>query len=249
MRIFLKNLLHSLPLNISMRCLLVSFFAFQVILFQQNAFADSKIEGKDSYQGAINKSALKTDVTFQPISPLSGSKNISSDFGMRRDPFNGLWSNHLGVDYPANKGTPILAIESGTVIQSNYIGRYGNLVEIDHGSGFTSKYGHASQLLVNVGQQVQQGEVIALVGSTGYSTGPHLHFEISQVGQVMSPSEFLKDGVQLIQSNQKFPLKVKQIPTRTISDSELSHTNFKQYFKQGEIVVAIRVRSGKALKW
>jgi len=232
-----------------MRCWLASFFVLQLIFFQQNTFADSKIEGIDFYQSPINKSALKTDVTFQPISPLSGSKNISSDFGVRRDPFNGLWSNHHGVDYPANKGTPILAIESGTVIQSNYIGRYGNLVEIDHGNGFTTKYGHASQLLVNVGQQVQQGQVIALVGSTGYSTGPHLHFEISQVGQLMSPSEFLKDGIQLIQSNQKFPLKIKQVPTRTINDSELSHTNFKPYFKQGEIVVAVRVRSGKTLKW
>jgi hypothetical protein len=230
-----------------MRCLLASFFVLQLILFQQNTFAGSKIEVIDSYLGAINKSALKTDVPFQPISPLSGSKKISSDFGVRRDPFNGLWSNHLGVDYPANEGTPILAIESGTVIQSNYIGRYGNLVEIDHGNGFTSKYGHASQLLVNVGQQVQQGEVIALVGSTGYSTGPHLHFEIAEIGKVFSPINLLKHFDQHGEINHKL-LKLPHARNESFKDNDYSEHNIKSYFISGETIVALKVRSGKVLK-
>jgi len=137
------------------------------------------------------KDIVSKSEEFQPILPMGNIKNISSSFGRRLDPFTGLLENHQGVDYPAAIGTPILATASGTITQAGYNGGYGNLVEIDHGQGYSSKYGHASQILVRVGQLVQRGQIIALVGSTGYSTGPHLHFEMAQHGQAFNPLAFM----------------------------------------------------------
>ncbi|MGE5674847.1 MAG: murein hydrolase activator EnvC family protein [Mycobacterium leprae] len=115
---------------------------------------------------------------FDPTPPLKGTLRITDSFGLRIHPIFGGESFHGGTDFAANAGEPIYAIEDGVVIHAAWDDVYGNRVVIDHGDGIASWYGHASKLLVSVGQTVKQGETIALVGSTGLSTGPHLHLEI-----------------------------------------------------------------------
>jgi murein DD-endopeptidase MepM/ murein hydrolase activator NlpD len=98
---------------------------------------------------------------------------------------------HEGIDIGASSGTPIWAAAAGTVIWSGWRGGYGNCVVVDHGNGLATLYGHSSALLVPVGQRVSQGETIALVGSTGNSTGPHLHFEVRVNGSAVDPLLYL----------------------------------------------------------
>lgn len=117
---------------------------------------------------------------------------VSSDFGIRIDPFTGKKNFHEGIDFPAKPGTPIKAAAGGVVVFSGYHSGYGNMVAIDHGNALVSRYAHASRLLVDVGQVVLKGQKIAEIGSTGRSTGPHLHFEIRHNGIPLNPSRFLK---------------------------------------------------------
>ena len=116
---------------------------------------------------------------------------ISSHFGKRRDPFHGRPAWHAGVDFSAVKGTKIHAAASGIVEFSGNRYGYGLTVQIRHGNGYQTRYGHANKLLVEPGQMVEQGEAIALVGSTGRSTGPHLHFEVLKNGRAINPMKFL----------------------------------------------------------
>ena len=111
--------------------------------------------------------------------PLDQKLVISSAFGLRTSPFSGEHEQHEGLDIPAQTGSPILATGNGKVIYAGFVPGYGNLVEIDHGQGYTTRYGHAQTLLVKTGDEVKQSQAIATVGSTGKSTGPHLHFEVS----------------------------------------------------------------------
>jgi murein DD-endopeptidase MepM/ murein hydrolase activator NlpD len=125
-----------------------------------------------------------------------GLYSISSPFGIRLDPMTGKTENHKGVDFAAPLGTPIHAGASGTVIYAQFgsfpYGGYGNVVVIRHSSSLISLYGHCSKLLVAQGQTVQQGQEIALVGSTGDSTGNHCHFEIRQNNNSVDPINYLK---------------------------------------------------------
>jgi murein DD-endopeptidase MepM/ murein hydrolase activator NlpD len=107
--------------------------------------------------------------------------NVSSPFGYRGRDF------HPGIDIAARTGTPFVAAASGTVIQACYSGGYGNMILINHGNGAVTRYGHASKLMVSAGQHVEKGQTVGLVGSTGYSTGPHLHFEVIINGQTVNP--------------------------------------------------------------
>ena len=116
----------------------------------------------------------------------------SSNFGFRIDPFTGLNSYHEGVDFPAEPGTPIVAAASGKVIAAGYHPQYGKIVEIDHGNGLLSRYAHASQIHVREGDLVMRGQRVAAVGSTGRSTGPHLHFEVRLNGVPQNPARFLQ---------------------------------------------------------
>ncbi len=118
----------------------------------------------------------------------------SSNFGWRVDPFNGLSAMHEGVDYVVPEGTPIYASAGGVVSYADMNSSYGNMVEIDHGNEIITRYAHASKLLVKVGQVVRRGEKIAEVGSTGRSTGNHLHFEIRYRGIAQNPVRFLKNA-------------------------------------------------------
>lgn len=129
---------------------------------------------------------------FQPIQPLPrGTYWHSSAFGMRTHPITGVWGQHTGLDYAANAGTAIMAIEDGVVLRAESSGGYGLLVVIDHGGGISSWYAHARKLLVQAGQEVKQGQLIAEVGSTGNSTGPHLHLEIRVNNVPQNPIEYL----------------------------------------------------------
>ncbi|MDF9787567.1 murein DD-endopeptidase MepM/ murein hydrolase activator NlpD [Polynucleobacter sphagniphilus] len=119
--------------------------------------------------------------TISPVvtKPLDQKLIISSAFGTRVSAFSGEHEQHEGLDIPAQAGSPILATGNGKVTYAGYAPGYGNLVEIDHGQGYATRYGHAQTLLVKTGDTVKQSQIIATVGSTGRSTGPHLHFEVS----------------------------------------------------------------------
>lgn len=125
--------------------------------------------------------------------PLDGDYRISSGFGTRTDPINGVVKTHGGTDIAAATGTPILAAADGVVEIAGYnAGGYGYYVKISHGDGYETLYGHCSVLLVSTGQAVKQGQVIAKVGSTGHSTGPHLHFEVRYNGNKVNPMQFFQ---------------------------------------------------------
>jgi murein DD-endopeptidase MepM/ murein hydrolase activator NlpD len=115
----------------------------------------------------------------------------SSGFGQRSDPFTGARAFHEGLDFVAEAGTPVVAAAAGVVAASELQSEYGNIIEVDHGNGLTTRYAHLSKRLVNVGDVVFKGHQIAEVGSTGRSTGAHLHFEVRNQGQAVDPSKFL----------------------------------------------------------
>ena len=118
----------------------------------------------------------------------------SSNFGYRIDPFTGQHAFHDGVDFPAGAGTPIVAAASGKVVFADANAEYGKLVEIDHGNGLVTRYAHVSRVFVRSGDLVIAGQQIATVGSTGRSTGPHLHFEIRSKGVAQNPARFLESA-------------------------------------------------------
>ncbi len=119
------------------------------------------------------------------------STYITSEFGYRIHPITGIWTGHTGIDIGCNMYAPIYAAESGTVILAEWYGGYGNAVVIDHGGGITTLYGHNAELYVSAGQKVSRGETIAGAGSTGWSTGPHLHFEVREGGEYVDPMGYL----------------------------------------------------------
>ena len=124
--------------------------------------------------------------------PVAGQgSRVSSTYGVRHDPFTGRLARHTGLDIPAPHGTPILASGGGRVVSAGYKGAYGRAVVIDHGDGLSTLYGHASKLLVRAGDVVMPNQQIALVGSTGRSTGPHLHFEVIRHGVRVEPRQYL----------------------------------------------------------
>lgn len=124
--------------------------------------------------------------------PLDGYLEITDYYGWRVHPIYGYESMHYGIDFAADHGDPIYAAADGEVILAEWYGGYGNAVVIDHGSGYATLYAHASALLVSKGDRVSRGDVIARVGSTGVSTGPHLHFEIRINGEAVDPLPYLQ---------------------------------------------------------
>lgn len=117
---------------------------------------------------------------------------LTSPYGYRSSPTSGKWTFHKGIDIAAKRGTSIRTPKKGIVVVSEYQSGYGNYIEIDHGYGIRTRYGHASKLLKRVGSNVKEGEAIALVGSTGRSTGPHLHYEIRIDGVSIDPQQHLE---------------------------------------------------------
>lgn len=117
---------------------------------------------------------------------------LSSNYGWRTDPFSGRRAFHHGVDFAAKRGTDVIAVASGVVSWAGTRSGYGELVEIKHGDGYVTRYGHNDKILVKVGETVQSGEAIALMGSTGHATGPHVHFEVLKDGKKISPTKYIR---------------------------------------------------------
>src|ERR1700733_7082078 len=129
--------------------------------------------------------------------PAIGEVEFTSGFGVRSDPFLGRPAMHTGLDFRASTGDPVRATANGKVVSSGWSGGYGRMVEIDHGNGLATRYGHMSEINVRVGDQIKIGQVIGAVGSTGRSTGPHLHYETRIDGEAVDPQKFLRAGVRL----------------------------------------------------
>ena len=126
--------------------------------------------------------------------PINGNFSLTSGYGLRIDPFTQAMAKHEGLDFSAATGTPIIASAGGVISRSGWDSQYGNVIEINHAEGFKTRYAHASQLLVRVGQTVKRGDVIAKVGNTGRSTGPHLHYEVMKAGAHINPLNMLPKG-------------------------------------------------------
>jgi murein DD-endopeptidase MepM/ murein hydrolase activator NlpD len=130
--------------------------------------------------------------------PLDGDDSTTSNYGMRTDPFTGAAAMHSGMDFRGETGTPIRATGAGKVLRAEVAGGYGNLVEIDHGNGLTTRYAHLSAFDVKADQIVPPGAVIGRLGSTGRSTGPHLHFEVRRKDSAVDPGRYLAAGKRLM---------------------------------------------------
>jgi murein DD-endopeptidase MepM/ murein hydrolase activator NlpD len=129
--------------------------------------------------------------------PVVGEVDMSSPFGMRLDPFLGRPAVHTGIDLRGETGEPVHATAAGRISIAGREGGYGNMVEITHGNGLATRYGHLSHIDVKVGQPVRIGDVIGRIGSTGRSTGPHLHYETRINGEAVDPQKFLRAGIRL----------------------------------------------------
>lgn len=151
------------------------------------------IEAKTDKLSAIEALLLQQSMKENALPnemPVKGAYN-SSSYGWRVDPFTGNNAFHEGLDFPAQIGTPIYAAASGIVTTAELTPDYGKIIKIDHGSGVETRYAHASKLLVQVGDRVEKGQLIAEVGSTGRSTGAHLHFEVRLNGDPLDPRKYL----------------------------------------------------------
>ena len=161
----------------------------------QKAIAElaDAVDARDDSLSSIEAKILQQSV-LKDMLPNGAPVNVafnSSSYGWRIDPFTGAKAFHEGLDFPANMGTPIRAAADGIVTLAEHTPDYGNIVKIAHGSGLETRYAHASKLLVHVGERVTKGEEVAEVGSTGRSTGPHLHFEIRLNGESLDPRKYL----------------------------------------------------------
>ena len=154
---------------------------------------DMELDGEGQQLDAELKAiAAKTDATYLPTEWAHLGK-INNEFGFRRNPFGGrAYEFHPGMDIDGERGDQVMASANGTVIKAAYTNGYGNMVEIDHGNGIHTRYGHMSKLEVKEGETVTRGQLIGEIGSTGRSTGPHLHFELRYNDKPINPRHFLK---------------------------------------------------------
>lgn len=151
------------------------------------------VNERDGYLSGVEAKILQKSVLKDMLpnsSPVDAAFN-SSSYGWRIDPFNGKEAFHEGLDFSANTGAAIRAAADGIVSSAERTSDYGNIVKINHGSGLETRYAHASKLLVKAGERVIKGQIVAHVGSTGRSTGPHLHYEIRLNGDPLDPRQYL----------------------------------------------------------
>ena len=169
--------------------------------FQQALDAMARdVEHRADYMNVV-ETALITDRIKSKLMPTAQPVNVTynaSGFGWRFDPFNGRSTFHEGIDFPAATGTAIVAAAGGVVIAAEYHHEFGNMLEIDHGNDIVTRYAHASRLLMKVGDIVQRGQHVADIGSTGRSTGAHLHFEVLVKGVAQDPNKFLAAGASQV---------------------------------------------------
>jgi len=136
-------------------------------------------------------------VTVPLRKPVTGEIEMSSPFGVRIDPFQHAAAMHTGIDFRGDYGEPIHATAAGTVSSAGWSGGYGKMVEVDHGNGLATRYGHLSEIDVAVGDKIRVGQVVGKLGSTGRSTGPHVHYETRVDGEAVNPQKFLDAGARL----------------------------------------------------
>lgn len=153
-----------------------------------------RFDAQQTQLGLLERLLLdrKVDAAAQPSGMPVANGFIDSYYGPRTDPFTGGHEFHTGLDIDASAGTPITSVARGIVSFAGVRNGYGNVVEVDHGNGYLTRYAHAEKLLVHVGEAVRTGQVLALVGSTGRSTGPHVHFEVWYRGKVINPLAFVQ---------------------------------------------------------
>lgn len=135
-----------------------------------------------------------------PLASPLADYEMTSPFGARNDPINAMTGIHEGLDMGASTGTPVMASGDGQIVWAGWRDRYGNLVEIDHGNGLRTRYGHLSKVMVMVGAKVSRGSVIGLVGETGRTTGPHLHYEVRMGEQATNPMKFIVAGQNVLKT-------------------------------------------------
>ena len=145
---------------------------------------------------SLFQSWKKLDTTEQTVIAIPSAQPVSnvvftSNFGVRSDPFKGTAAMHAGVDIPGPMGTPVYATADGMVARAERAGGYGNLIEVNHGRGIETRYGHLSRILVEPNTKVTRGQLIGLMGSTGRSTGSHLHYEVRIEGRAVNPLPYL----------------------------------------------------------
>lgn len=153
--------------------------------------ADQRTDLFTMIESRLLESRLKA-LMVPNSAPVAGP--VGSGFGFRLDPFSGHSALHTGLDFPTDVGTPVAAAAGGVVILTEFHPAYGNMIEVDHGNGLITRYAHNSKLLVKAGDIVKRGQIISEVGSTGRSTGPHLHFEVLVDGVPQDPAKFLAGG-------------------------------------------------------
>lgn len=168
----------------------MTFVEFNNKIQELSRILDDRADKFGALDSVLMQDRLKKKM-LPSIMPVS-TRWYSSGFGVRIDPFTGRSVFHEGVDFTAATGTSIVAAAGGVVVYSDYHPEYGNMIDVDHGNDLVSRYAHASKRLVKLGQVVVRGQKIAEVGSTGRSTGPHLHFEVRHRGLPQNPSRFLK---------------------------------------------------------
>lgn len=170
---------------------------------------EQRTEGLTALESQLMERRIKT--TLLPTLMLIDADYVGSTFGTRVDPIAGVGAMHEGIDFVADTGTKVDAAAGGVVTVAEYHPQYGNLVEIDHGNDFSSRYAHLSRIGVKAGQVVKRGQEIARSGNTGRSTGPHLHFEVRYRGVAQNPARFLNMEAQLALSpasgSKPLPLK------------------------------------------
>jgi murein DD-endopeptidase MepM/ murein hydrolase activator NlpD len=141
---------------------------------------------------------LTRGIAWVPLrQPIDGELDTSSGYGMRMDPFIRAPAMHTGLDFRGSMGEPVRVTASGTVSQAGWNGGYGKMVEVEHSNGLSTRYAHLSEISVKVGQSVRIGQIVGRLGSTGRSTGPHLHYETRVDGDAVDPQKFLRAGMRL----------------------------------------------------
>ena len=163
------------------------------------------MDASDPFEASINDldvalerlDAARRTARKLPFGNPSPQSSITSRFGNRTDPFLGRPALHAGIDFRVSTGTQVRSTGAGTVVVAGRNGGYGNMVEIDHGDGLTTRYAHLSRVLVKVGDHVEAADPVGLSGTTGRSTGPHLHYEVRREGKAVDPMRFLTAGMKL----------------------------------------------------
>lgn len=187
---------------ISLMCLLIISLAGMFAYYHRTLSAGSVAATKWEpflYSGSsrqvqdpdLERMARSTDKLAAKPSLWPTGGEVTSSFGWRVSPWGGGSEHHQGIDIANSTGTPVVATADGKVVQSEYSEGYGNIVQIDHGNGVATIYGHNSYIITTAGQSVRKGQIISYMGSTGRSTGPHVHYEVRVNGVAVDPISFM----------------------------------------------------------